>query len=165
MGINLMAPFGPTVTINGQQVQAKVVPLTKSVTLDNAKKLLDDKKDGYDTYGAKLGGKDVLILTQQEAGIATSDDVRVGKQRASIDFVENEKQSSLGRTLGTILATGVGAVGAFKIAQHVAPKFGAAGAGVLLIAGAAAAIGGGVLGGTISHLLGPDNTVSKGLSK
>lgn len=78
----------PQITLNGSSMDAKIKVL--DVSQREAKNLVDSRKDGYDTIGATIDGKDVILLAKHNKGILTTDQLQINGQRAEIKFVENE---------------------------------------------------------------------------
>lgn len=78
------------ILLNSSPIQAKVKELTSEVSLEQAKALTKNRKDGYDTIGGKLEGKDVIILAKYPKGIQNSDQIQIGGKRLQVAFVENE---------------------------------------------------------------------------
>ena len=76
------------VTLNGSNIDAKVKVLV--VSQEHAEVVLANKKDGYDTIAAKVGDKDILVLTQSKQKLLSTDQLKINGEMAEIKFVENE---------------------------------------------------------------------------
>lgn len=76
------------ITLNNVPINAKIKVL--DVSQREAKNLLDTRKDGYDTIGARIDDKDVIILAKHDKSILSTDQLKINGQRAEIKFVENE---------------------------------------------------------------------------
>lgn len=76
------------ITLNNVQMDAKIKVL--DVSQKEAKNLVDTRKDGYDTIGARIDDKDVIILAKHDKAILSTDQLKINGQRAEIKFVENE---------------------------------------------------------------------------
>lgn len=81
------------ILLNSSPIQAKVKELTSDVSLEQAKALTKNRKDGYDTIGGKLEGKDVIVLAKYPKGIQNSDQIQIGGKRLHVSFVENEENT------------------------------------------------------------------------
>lgn len=80
------------ITLNGVNIDAKVKIL--DVSQKSAQDLLVNKKDGYDTIGARIGDKDILVLTQSKEKLLTTDQLKINGEIAELKFVENETNST-----------------------------------------------------------------------
>ena len=72
--------------LNISPIQAKVKELTSDVSLEQANALTKNRKDGYDTIGGKLEGKDVIVLAKYPKGIQNSDQIQIGAKRLEVSF-------------------------------------------------------------------------------
>ena len=79
------------VRVNGEAVAATVKPIRPGHTLDQAKSIVKDQIDGYDTYGVRLAdGRDALLLTQSVRDLRKGDKVLVDGRPAEVRWAENE---------------------------------------------------------------------------
>ena len=88
-----IATLNNSIFLNGSKIQAKIKVLDPQVNLEQANSLTKNRKDGYDTIGGKLEGKDVLVLAKHQKGILNSDQLQVNGKRLEVSFVENEKNT------------------------------------------------------------------------
>lgn len=111
------------VSINGKKLDAKVVPLRSGFMPSEVKSYLDKNKDGYDSYMAKVGGRDFLVLGKGYKELKAQDHLQIDGQRAQVEFLEQEANTagegakkgifSLGGIGKTLLGGAAGLAGGF----------------------------------------------------
>ena len=144
------------VTLNGSNIDVKIKVL--DVSQKEAQNFLANRKDSYDSIGAKVGDKDVLVLTQSKQELLSTDQLKINGEIAEIKFVENEVNTTdeyLSKNVsaaGLVGFTLIGAAVGLLITEAVTKGVGL---------GKGAAIGTVVFAGTILAAINSENNRAK----
>jgi hypothetical protein len=121
------------IRINGN-VSAARLKVLDPARAEQAKQVLEAKRDGLDTYGLKTDAGDKLLVTTSSKPLTACDVVTIGGKQAQVNFVENEANNTFVERVEAIfqgksykIALGAGAGIAVIIATAIGISMGVTG--------------------------------------